>query len=816
MAAELMIRIRANAQEAQQAFRQSADGLRQIQRETGAVSKAMEVSSFNTANLAAQFQDIGVMMAAGQNPLQLALQQGTQISAVLGPMGAGAAVRSLGAAFMSLINPVSLVTIGTIAGGAALVQWLTRSKEGAEGAVDAFDQLSEAVAGYRRALDATDADDIAKTFGAQSAAAREFLDIQRQIAEAEAQRALNTATRSAGEAFGAGIMALSPMDARRLRSLEDAVAWQRRLQDQAILGGLTPEQESALQHLNDVIASSEQFLIASQAARDEIAQLQRDFGLTAEETDRLVEAMAALGAAQGGQEQADAAKNLARYIYEATDGLENADDAANALYQQLLDVVLKGLEFAAIEGMSEPLAEAAEEARKLAEELQKALNSAGALERTHPRLGTIIDDRESMGGTQSDLGDIRAAVDGGILDLIAYAEGTDRGRSYNETLGYGAFTGGAVDLVNMTLAEVRALQRQMLAHPDNNLNSSAVGRYQIVGDTLDGLVRSLGLDWNQQFTPDLQDRMALQLIRENGGGVDAIRSQWEGVNGGRVNDTMILQALGSSQIPTVDPDVAAFTEEAARAADAAEQAYRRLTGSMDAATAAQQAFADGVAVLDAALAAGRITQGEYDAGLDMLRQRLEQQEQALNAIAPAAQRGADAMANLFLSMGQGADGAKQALAQLLMQIASVQMTRAFRGLAGDGGGVFGFLGDLLSLSGGGYTGSGPRDAVAGVVHGGEYVFSANAVERIGLSALEGLHRGYRDGGLVSPAGLSGPQEIVAGMSGQSGIHITASIDETGQLYVRQVAAQEAARMGVQVTAGVRSQIMQYQRNPRRT
>ena len=42
---------------------------------------------FNTANIAAQFQDIGVTAAMGMNPLQIALQQGTQISAALGPMG---------------------------------------------------------------------------------------------------------------------------------------------------------------------------------------------------------------------------------------------------------------------------------------------------------------------------------------------------------------------------------------------------------------------------------------------------------------------------------------------------------------------------------------------------------------------------------------------------------------------------------------------------------------------------------------------------------------------------------------------------------
>jgi len=93
-------------------------------------------------NLVAQFNDIGVMMAAGQNPLTLALQQGTQISQVIGPMGAAGAVKALGGAFLGMLNPVSLITIGSIAAGAALVQ-LGSSAFSAE---DNADDLGEAIA----------------------------------------------------------------------------------------------------------------------------------------------------------------------------------------------------------------------------------------------------------------------------------------------------------------------------------------------------------------------------------------------------------------------------------------------------------------------------------------------------------------------------------------------------------------------------------------------------------------------------------------------------------------------------------------------
>lgn len=90
------------------------------------------VASFQTANIAAQFQDIGVTAAMGMSPLQIALQQGTQLSAVLGPMGAAGAVRGLGAAFASLISPVSLITIGLIAASAAAIQYFMSADEKAK------------------------------------------------------------------------------------------------------------------------------------------------------------------------------------------------------------------------------------------------------------------------------------------------------------------------------------------------------------------------------------------------------------------------------------------------------------------------------------------------------------------------------------------------------------------------------------------------------------------------------------------------------------------------------------------------------------
>lgn len=91
---------------------------------TGKLARDLGVNRFNTANIAAQFQDIGVTAAMGMNPMTIALQQGTQLSAILNNMGDP--VKGLGDAFKQLINPVALVSIGMtglIAGIIQVIDW---------------------------------------------------------------------------------------------------------------------------------------------------------------------------------------------------------------------------------------------------------------------------------------------------------------------------------------------------------------------------------------------------------------------------------------------------------------------------------------------------------------------------------------------------------------------------------------------------------------------------------------------------------------------------------------------------------------------
>lgn len=99
---------------------------------------------FNTANIAAQFQDIGVTASMGMNPLTIALQQGTQLSAILNSMESP--LKGIAQAFRSIINPVSLLSIGLVALAAVAIQftdWVSVGQGLLNGLASAMDMVAD-------------------------------------------------------------------------------------------------------------------------------------------------------------------------------------------------------------------------------------------------------------------------------------------------------------------------------------------------------------------------------------------------------------------------------------------------------------------------------------------------------------------------------------------------------------------------------------------------------------------------------------------------------------------------------------------------
>lgn len=190
--------------EALQSAAQMASAARQAQAYgTQATSAAM-----HTGNLAAQFNDIGVMLAAGQNPLQLALQQGTQINQVFGQMGAGASrLRMLGSALVSIISPANLVTIGLIAGGAALFQFgmnALSSRDKAASLADTLSTLDEIQGNLSDANEilALTTEELTEKYGQFADEVREAAKSLASLAEAQAIQAMGAALADLGNEFG--------------------------------------------------------------------------------------------------------------------------------------------------------------------------------------------------------------------------------------------------------------------------------------------------------------------------------------------------------------------------------------------------------------------------------------------------------------------------------------------------------------------------------------------------------------------------------------------------------------------------------------
>lgn len=74
-----------------------------------AAAASTKLASHEVTNLSAQLQDIGVSLAGGMSPFTVLMQQGSQISAMMGDRGLKTIIGGVGTALMSLINPTTAV-----------------------------------------------------------------------------------------------------------------------------------------------------------------------------------------------------------------------------------------------------------------------------------------------------------------------------------------------------------------------------------------------------------------------------------------------------------------------------------------------------------------------------------------------------------------------------------------------------------------------------------------------------------------------------------------------------------------------------------
>ncbi|MDV3197427.1 MAG: phage tail tape measure protein [Sweet potato little leaf phytoplasma] len=120
----------------------------------------------------------------------------------------------------------------------------------------------------------------------------------------------------------------------------------------------------------------------------------------------------------------------------------------------------------------------------------------------------------------------------------------------------------------------------------------------------------------------------------------------------------------------------------------------------------------------------------------------------------------------FLTTGKASFGdfAKSIIADIVNMTIKMAIFNSLSAAFG-GGSTFSFAGALggkanggvvgNTFSGGGFTGQGGKYEPAGTVHRGEFVFTKEATQRIGVANLYRQMRGYANGGAVGQSGVSG-------------------------------------------------------------
>jgi tape measure domain-containing protein len=311
-------------------------------------------------------------------------------------------------------------------------------------------------------------------------------------------------------------------------------------------------------NLNDATENMEQMrdlLLESTIAAEALDKILKDTTGAEREIDRIYENLRKENLRMRANiEGVDTDDDLAYFKWMREQGeLEGIGETAEETVKKALDTVTQGLDLSIskFQTVGDTLRDKAfgqdslTQINTVDQALQRLRSTTASI--NEELLAINFGNMGTPGFTGPGMPNIRTNVDGGILDLIATRES---GGDYNATLDNGRWTNGPQNLTQMTLNQVRALQAQMLSNPENRAKygdgkgSSALGRYQIVGQTLQGLMEEMGLSGNELYDEKMQDAMATRLLARRGANPAGLRQEWAGLNG--VSDADIMAAIARS------------------------------------------------------------------------------------------------------------------------------------------------------------------------------------------------------------------------------------------------------------------------------
>jgi hypothetical protein len=373
---------------------------------TNSLEKQNRVAAMSAGNLAAQFNDVSVMIAAGQAPMMTAIQQGTQINQVFQMMAANGATnaqifRTLGKGITSMINPMSLMVLGAIAGASYLVQWGLKA--------------------YKAGQETRDFKKIIESTESKMTSYKESIERLNPELDDYISKAIEAA--GATSSLGASVVHMNFINLKK-----ELVA----ARDLLVETFDSKTFSSRIDKISELIDKPmfDSFRVSIKDVQDEVMMLSASFD-TLRKSDTL-------------EGQVSAANQLLTQFTGVVGAYEGMNEAQSTFYQQLVSIIQTAEEMIAIE-----------RARKVAyddilgseEGLAAAIKANNELYKA--RLGTIDDtanNYEDILGSEDGL----AAAAAAVLDIFAARLGTldDTANKYVDILGSEAGLSAATVALN--------------------------------------------------------------------------------------------------------------------------------------------------------------------------------------------------------------------------------------------------------------------------------------------------------------------------------------------------------------------------------
>ncbi len=783
---------------------------------------SIEALSIKAKDLKDVLIEMGTRMASGDSPFMIALQQGGKLGEMLsGAGGLTGLVKGLGSAFLTMLNPIGLVTQALTFAGAAVVQYFLNAGRDVKSVDEILKQHAEHIA------------ELGPTYQKMNEQKEEALKLGPAITSANLKDDYKNAQKTLkaeGEKASRSILA-------------DMLGQQAPYADQIVYIPPTTF-DPAIEAIDRFNKSIESGKIKAIEFQNEIIELQNSGKITEEVAGKLREYSSSAVAAQSKLSVLrDKIDPVAQAFAEMQDKVNRINPFGASKLQEPQRVL-------------EDLFRNLQANQSSAEELNQKIRE---LSNAHPDLSQALEEIRQFGLIALQAMKNVQGLDNAVrttphFSRYSQEETVRRVKNFDDRFGPDVGTPLKYSDIRERLnAQKKAFQPSTTTDGGSarGSNRDMVRPAQEATSAYDTLQKSVESRIEQMNTE-------AQTIGLNSIAVETLKMNLELLRA--TEDKSHAAAPG--QIQDIKNKIAQYNALATATANA------KLAGDIQ-----LQQEQMGRSTIDQTVAS---TQKQYGLPVDMnsasaniirYNEQLKYARELAGDFTTTLVNGLRSGEGFWKSMGNAAVTVLKKISDRLLNdvLNSLFQVNSAAG-SGGGGGFFGGLLNLLGFGGGsevtlptgsnipipmprpsgfangGYTGYGGVYEPVGIVHAGEVVWSQKDIARAGgvgvVEAMRLGRRGYADGGVV---GEVGPQLVPAqpdaavpvrrlradnqndGIGSASGVHVTVgvSVDEDGNLkaYVKNVAqseAQSSTRQGLNdFNQQLPDRVAQINRNPRR-